>query len=232
MTNPDAQVATLNNAFTYQSAAPTISSVSPASGPTSGGTVLTVTGTGFVSGATVRVGSTAATSVTFVSATEVRATTPAGSAGAVAVQVTNPDTQSASRGNAFTYTNTAPLVTAVSPASGPIAGGTLHHHHRIELRAGLGRSGSDRRHCRARASPYVNATTLRVRTPAGTVGAKAVQVANPDSQSAALADGFTYTDASPDDTDGDGLPDAWETQFGLNPNVRHRRGWRGRRSGR
>jgi hypothetical protein len=218
VTNPDAQVATLSNVFTYQSAAPTISSVSPASGPTTGGSVLTVIGTGFVNGATVRVGSTAAASVTFVSATEVRATTPAGSAGAVAVQLTNPDTQSASRGNAFTYTNTAPLVTAVSPASGPIAGGTLITITGTNFVQGSGaavRIGG----IVAAGLTYVNATTLRVQTPAGTVGAKAVQVANPDSQSAALANGFTYTDASSGDTDGDGLPDAWETQFGVNPNV-------------
>ena len=35
---------------------PTLTSVSPASGPTAGGTTVTLTGTNFVSGATVRVG--------------------------------------------------------------------------------------------------------------------------------------------------------------------------------
>ena len=70
---------------------PTVTSVTPTSGPATGGTAITLTGTNFVSGATVRVGGTAATGVTFVSATQLRATTPAGTAGAQAVQVTNPN---------------------------------------------------------------------------------------------------------------------------------------------
>jgi hypothetical protein len=60
----------------------TLTSVSPTSGPTTGGTVMTLTGTNFVSGSTVTVGGVAATGVTLVSATQLRATTPAGSAGA------------------------------------------------------------------------------------------------------------------------------------------------------
>ena len=92
VTNPDAQSATLNSAFTYVAPAPTVTSVSPTSGPTAGGTTITINGTNFVSGATVRVGGVAATGVTFLSATQVRANTPAGTAGAKAVQVTNPDT--------------------------------------------------------------------------------------------------------------------------------------------
>src|SRR6187401_818233 len=47
--------------------APTLSSISPASGPTAGGTTITLTGTNFVSGATVRVGGVAATNVAFAS---------------------------------------------------------------------------------------------------------------------------------------------------------------------
>ena len=67
-----------------------------------------------------------ATGVTFVSATQVRANTPAGSAGARTVQITNPSGQSASLAGAFTYTTStpAPTLTAVSPASGSTTGGT------------------------------------------------------------------------------------------------------------
>ena len=99
--------------------------MSPAAGSTAGGTTITLTGTNFVSGATVRVGGTAATSVAFVSATQLTARTPAGTAGARDVQITNPDGQSVTRTGAFTYTTTAaPTVTWVTPASGPAAGGT------------------------------------------------------------------------------------------------------------
>ena len=45
MTNPDAQSVTLNNAFTYALPAPTLTSVSPTSGTTAGGTAITLTGT-------------------------------------------------------------------------------------------------------------------------------------------------------------------------------------------
>ena len=40
--------------------------------------MITLNGTNFVSGATVRVGGAPATAVTFLSATQLRATTPAG----------------------------------------------------------------------------------------------------------------------------------------------------------
>ena len=60
-----------------------------ASGPATGGTQITINGTNFAAGAAVRVGGALASSVTLVSATQLRATTPAGTAGAQAVQVTN-----------------------------------------------------------------------------------------------------------------------------------------------
>ena len=51
---------------------------------------MTITGTNFAAGATVTFGGTAATNVVVVSSTSITATTPAGSAGAVTVTVTNP----------------------------------------------------------------------------------------------------------------------------------------------
>ena len=77
----------LTNGFTYV-APPTVSSVSPNSGPVAGGTAVTITGTNFATGATVTFGGTAATNVVVVSGTQITATTPAGSAGAVTVTVT------------------------------------------------------------------------------------------------------------------------------------------------
>ena len=51
---------------------------SPNSGPTAGGTAVTITGTNFAAGATVTFGGTAATNVVVVSSTSITATTPAG----------------------------------------------------------------------------------------------------------------------------------------------------------
>ncbi len=102
---------------------PTLTSISPTSGPSGGGTTIMLAGTNFAAGAIVRVGGVAATGVTVVSATQVRATTPAGSVGARSVQITNPSGESASLAGAFTYVD-GPDLTSVSPTSGPTTGGT------------------------------------------------------------------------------------------------------------
>lgn len=75
ITNPDGQAVS----FTWDwIPAPTISGVSPTSGPASGGTVVTITGTGFRAGATVLFGGVAASNV-FVSpdGTSITCTAPA-----------------------------------------------------------------------------------------------------------------------------------------------------------
>jgi hypothetical protein len=86
------------------SPAPSVTSVTPNNGAAGGGTGVTIGGTGFVSGATVKFGGTAATSVVVVSGTQITATTPAHAAGAVNVVVTNPDTQTGTLTNGYTYT--------------------------------------------------------------------------------------------------------------------------------
>ena len=71
-------------------------------------------------------GGVAATSVVVTNATTITAVTPAQSApGAAIVTVMNPDTQSGSHGNAYTFTPlAAPTVSAVTPNTGAAAGGT------------------------------------------------------------------------------------------------------------
>lgn len=67
-----------------------LTGVSPPSGPTSGGTAVTLTGSGFAAGATVSFGGAAASSVVVQNAARITAVTPAHAAGTVAVTVTNP----------------------------------------------------------------------------------------------------------------------------------------------
>ena len=103
---------------------PTVTAVSPNSGPSTGGTALTVTGTNFTTGATVKFGTTAATGVTVTSATSLTATSPAGS-GTVDVTVsTGAGTSSPGAADQFTYavaTGGPNLVqSGVSSGSGPI----------------------------------------------------------------------------------------------------------------
>ena len=69
--------------------APTITSFFPAAGPTLGGTVISITGTAFVAGATsVTFGGAPASNVTVTSSTSLTCTLPAGSAGLRDVSVT------------------------------------------------------------------------------------------------------------------------------------------------
>ncbi|MEO7793862.1 MAG: IPT/TIG domain-containing protein, partial [Thermoanaerobaculia bacterium] len=83
--------------------APTVGSVLPATGSEWGATVVTLNGTGFVSGATVEFGGVAAASVTFNGPTSLTATTPIHLPGVVGITVTNPDTQAGSLLAAFTF---------------------------------------------------------------------------------------------------------------------------------
>ena len=73
----------------------TVTSVAPDSGDAAGGTAITITGTGFVAGATVRLGGVAATGVNVTSDTTADATTPALTPGTLNnVTLVNPDTSS------------------------------------------------------------------------------------------------------------------------------------------
>jgi hypothetical protein len=99
----------LTNGFGYIGV-PTVTKVSPATGTPAGGTAVTITGTLFATGATVTIGGTAATNVVVVSGASITATTPAGTAGAVTVTVTNPGAQSGSLANGFTYAGTIAYV--------------------------------------------------------------------------------------------------------------------------
>ena len=59
-------------------AIPTVTGISPTSGPVAGGTTVTITGTGFTGATAVMFGTTGATSYTVVSATSITAVSPAG----------------------------------------------------------------------------------------------------------------------------------------------------------
>ena len=89
---------------------PTVTSISPTSGTTAGGTSVTITGTNFVAGATVTIGGSSCTSVVVVSSTSITCTTPAGTAGAQNVVVATGVSPNATLAGGFTY---------VAPPSAP-----------------------------------------------------------------------------------------------------------------
>jgi IPT/TIG domain/Carboxypeptidase regulatory-like domain/PKD-like domain len=81
----------------------TVTSIVPAAGSTFGGQPVTINGTGFLAGATVSIGGSAATNVVVVNSTKITAKTPAHAGGAVNVTVTNTDTGSGTLTNGYTY---------------------------------------------------------------------------------------------------------------------------------
>ncbi len=69
---------------------PTITSFTPTSGPTTGGTTVTITGTNFTGATAVTFGATPAASYTVTSATKIKAVTKAQAAGNAKIKVTTP----------------------------------------------------------------------------------------------------------------------------------------------
>ena len=112
--------ATAIGQFTFED--PSISSISPTQGPATGGTTVDIYGSEFANGGTsVAFGGTAASSVSWIDSTHIRAVSPAADSGTVDITATTgtgtSDTSSADR---FTYT---PVLSSVVPNNGPAAGG-------------------------------------------------------------------------------------------------------------
>jgi YVTN family beta-propeller protein len=100
--------------YTYQRYAPTITAVTPARGPASGGTAVTITGTGFTGATAVAFGAVPAASFTVRSDTEITATSPAATtAGPADVTVTTPaGAGTTSPADRYTYTRDTTRLTA------------------------------------------------------------------------------------------------------------------------
>lgn len=114
--------ATSTGAFTYTVPAPVVSSVSPNVGTVWGSSTITITGSGFTGATAVTFGTTPASSFTVISDTQISAQRPQAPAGQVSVSVTGP-TGTGTLPNAFTFF-VAPQIDTISPAFGPVAGGT------------------------------------------------------------------------------------------------------------
>lgn len=107
--------------FSFQvPAVPLVTGIAPGNGPAPGGTTVVLTGTRFTGATAVRFGAAPAAAFTLDTATRITATTPAIAPGVVLVTVTTPD--GTSNGVPFFYLG-APVVSTLSPAQGPRAGG-------------------------------------------------------------------------------------------------------------
>jgi hypothetical protein len=109
--------------FSYE-ASPTVTGVSPASGPEEGGTTVTITGTNLTGTYLVAFGSWTASSFHVNSPTSLTAVVPSQAVGTVDVWVANGVGASAmTAADHFTYLP-RPVVTKIAPKKGAAAGGT------------------------------------------------------------------------------------------------------------
>ncbi|MEU8836392.1 IPT/TIG domain-containing protein [Streptomyces sp900116325] len=165
----------------YYVALPTLTGVSPGQGPTAGGTTVTLTGTSLLNATTVRFGAAAA-AFSVVSATQITAVSPPGSAGFAQITVITPG--GTGGGAAFQYV-AVPTLTDLSPNQGPPTGGTT-----VTL---TGTNFADVTAVRfgtvAAAFTIVSATQITATAPTGSAGAVQVTVTSPGGTSA----GLTYT---------------------------------------
>jgi len=165
-----------------------ITSITPTNGKQAGGDVSSITGRGFLPGATVTIGGNPAEDVRVVEPTLITFTIPPGVEGRKDVVVTNPDGQEWQLYGGYTY-NPFPEIETVEPNRGPVTGGTklrIRGNHFMEGIVVI--IGAEQ----IRHLDFFSTTELQLRTPAGTLGPKAVRVINPDGQVDVLEKGFTY----------------------------------------
>lgn len=101
--------------------APSLSTISPTFGSSSGGTSITLTGTNLSNAQSVTVGSSAA-SIISDTATTIVASTPSGTPGSIVNVTVTTAGGSSTLSNAFTYSEAS--ITSMSPSNGSSSGGT------------------------------------------------------------------------------------------------------------
>ncbi|MFM6848022.1 MAG: IPT/TIG domain-containing protein [Terrabacter sp.] len=174
--------------FTYD-AVPTLGRVSPASGGTGGGSTVTLTGTNLARATAVRFGTAPASSITRVSATTLRVTTPAHAAGAADVRVATPGgTTAATTATRYTY-YLPPAVSTLSVPSGPVRGGT------VVTVTGARFTGSTRVAFGDSVASFtvLSPTSIRATAPAHAAGVVSVRVSSVNGTSASTAStGYEY----------------------------------------
>ncbi len=106
-------------------APPAVTSISPTTGSTAGGTTVAISGINLANATAVNFGTSAAASFLVNSSTSITAVSPAGSAGTVDIRVVTPGGASAASGaDQYIYAVPVPTVTGLSVAAGSLGGGT------------------------------------------------------------------------------------------------------------
>jgi hypothetical protein len=184
---------------------PRVDTVSPSSGPDTGGTVVTLTGVNLKESGcpVVTFGGTPALVTSCPSATQITVVAPAHAAGSVDVRVTTTDGMSLVNptGDQYTYTPTCtgtPCVAGLSPNQGSVSGGDT-----VTIQGGGFDDGTGTDQVShvsfgsniTTAITYLSPTKLVVKTPAGT-GTVPVTVTLNDGDTSTGGPTFTYVTIS------------------------------------
>jgi IPT/TIG domain len=172
---------------------PSVTAVLPNSGPLAGGEQVRIEGTFLTHPTSVTFGpmNEARTVKVLTTGRALSAIQPAGAAGTVNVTVTTPlGTSPVTGDDQFTYTN-APIVTAVTPGSGPTSGGTTVAITGLQMttatKVTFGSMAATSFH-------VTSATKVTAVSPAQAGGTVNVTVTSPEATSVVgLLDQFTYT---------------------------------------
>jgi len=207
--NPDFGSAVSTDTFFYIPLRPRVISVEPEEGKVSGGDTVLVRGERFQKGIRIFFGDSEAQQVVFVSPSVLRVRTPPGLLGPVDVRALNSDGRWSVCSWCFTYVPDPLVITAVDPPFGPVSGGNqVAVLGRNIVTDGEGISvifGTE-------ACVVVEADSERVlcMVPPGRPGPVRVGLTDGAGRTAALANGYTYTDQVPEalfvrgDANGDG----------------------------
>lgn len=189
--NPDGQIA--KTQYQYKTD-PIVTLLTPSNGPLAGGNTVVVQGNYLMKGVTVLFADKPAAVSLYSNATYIKVTAPQGTApGPVDVTFTNPDGSTVVVAGGYTYDvppSTDPEITAISPNTGLVTGGTISYVDGKNFKNGMkvlvgGKEA---------AVTYVSTTRLKVTIPAGdAAGPVDVSVVDLESKAFTFTNGFTYT---------------------------------------
>jgi hypothetical protein len=174
----------------------TISSLSPNTGANTGTTAVTITGTGFATGAKAYIGGTLLSSIVVVDPTSITAIVPAGlPPTALSLLVRNLDGGRKAKPAYYTPTSAAPTVSSISPNTGINNATTAVTITGTRYFAGAtAKVGSTS----LTSVSVVSTTSITAVVPASLTAAQYnVTVTNVDNQTGTLTNGYTVTNPAP-----------------------------------
>ena len=178
----------------------TVTSVEPSTGPTTGGTSITIIGANLIEPLAITLNDVAVTDVKLINARAITAKTPPGEVGSAVLALRFADGRDILVPDAFTYEipydqaalDIPPTIAAITPTSGPAAGGTPLTVRGNNFAADGVLLIGDKP---AAELAFLSDRLITATTPPGDVGQVPVTLITADGRSTTFPPGFTYLDS-------------------------------------